>query len=126
MVGRRSALDPAGPAVKVFRLPADPTEDNHGNVSTARTLHHVVNTFAVAPPLNTSVNKAEPAEAGRDVVLIPRTIYAHPGTDALAADEVEIGDDTTRYRIIGRPGVWTDPWTGEQVGVVIEVEAVNG
>jgi len=126
VISPRSALDPTGPGVKVFRLPTDLTEDDHGNVSTVRTLHHVIETFAVAPPINTSVNKAEPAEAGRDVVLIPRTIFARPGTDALASDEVEIGDDTTRYRVIGRPGVWPNPWTGEQVGVVIEVEAVNG
>lgn len=59
---------------------------------------------------------------GRDGVIVGLTLYCPPGTDLVAADDVEVSG--TRYRIDGDVGVWDSPFGGEVGG--LEVALVRG
>lgn len=66
----------------------------------------------------------EPNERGRDGLIIELDLYVPAGTDLTAADLIEV--DGARYSIEGQPGVWTNPLTGWQAGVVAALKRAVG
>lgn len=118
----------AGVTLQVWRPPADDDEtavDAHGNRDTdpVRASDLDEDGWAIAPPY-TPTDAAEPFEANRSEVVDVQTGYREGPTGLLASDEVDWGRG--RYKLIGEPAQWPDPWGGGVVGSVIRLERVSG
>lgn len=115
---------PGGRTLDIWRL-TDGTEDAHGNAPRAWAFHHQITDCLVAPPVSLSnPNRYEPASPGREQVNEMFTVLAPPGVDVDAHDQAKL--DGKRYEVIGEPGAWRDPWSGEDIGVQFALERREG
>jgi hypothetical protein len=91
--------------------------DAHGNATSTWT-DVQVSGVAVAP------RQGEEPRNNRDMVILGLTVYMPAGTAIGAQDEVTVRQ--VRYRVVGEPGVWTNPYSGDTKGVQAALEQVEG
>jgi len=99
-----------------------PTRDRHGDRTAVAT--HTVDWCAFAPT-NGTVGGSQELVDRRATVITDNQLYAPMGADIRAADKVRMPNGTT-WNVDGDPGEWTNPWTGEQLGIVVPITRVTG
>lgn len=63
-----------------------------------------------------------------DTVITGQTIYAPPEATFLATDTVKLPGETgtAQWAVVGDPGVWTNPFSGQKVGVQVAIQRTTG
>lgn len=97
------------------------TTDGHGNPvpDWADAEDTDVEGAAVAPE-----KVEEDRTAGRQGVVVKRTVYLPPGSVVAATDRLVVRGDT--YNVDGEPGPWVSPFGGTLGGVEVSLRRVVG
>lgn len=112
------ALFPNGETVGVIRPTT--TSDRYNN--TTRTWG-TVPTHEVAGCAFDPGGSSEEND-GRTATVTTPTLYAPPGADLDAADQVLVRGDI--FEVLGVPAVWVNPFDGQTKGVVASLRKVDG
>ena len=107
-----------GTTITVIRLTPGGT-DVYGDAVTSTSSSTTITGCAVAPRYST-----EPAERGRQGVIVGLTLYAPTGSDILHTDTITI--DGVSYVIEGEPAEWHQPMTGWDPGIEVALKRVLG
>lgn len=67
---------------------------------------------------------AEPLQAGRNAITTQPEVYAPAGSDVLAGDRITVRGKT--YEVDGEPGVWKNPFSGWEPGMVVALKLTTG
>jgi hypothetical protein len=98
------------------------SRDIHGDKTVVST--HAIE-FCAFAPTNGTVGGSQELTDRRATVITDNQIYAPPGADITPADKVRLPDGTT-WQVDGAPAPWTNPWTGEPMGIVVPIKRVTG
>jgi hypothetical protein len=88
----------------VTRLRATSTTDRYGNTVPGTVTETSLVGVAVLPPGGQLAASTE-NDDGRDHISVFRVLFASPGTDITATDQIRHGGRT--YDVVGEPAVWT-------------------
>lgn len=83
-------------------------------------------TFTNVPvwPSDGNGNSSNERLQGRDTVISGYSIFLPAGTDVQAVDYVEVNGGT--FEVSGLPGIYLNPFTGTNPGVLVNVTKVTG
>lgn len=111
-----------GVTVTVLRRPP---ADRYGARGTPVSAH-VIDGCTVAPRTLGPGSSGELTDAGRVGVVVGLTIYAPPGSDLQAHDEVTIPGVDGTWEVDGDPADWCNPLTGDRPGTVADLTRTVG
>lgn len=110
---------PYGETVTV--LTAGTTTDRYGNEvpDWGNATSTLVPGCGVAPRSSSELN-----DPSRAAVIVGLTVYLPPGSVVSARDRMVVRGGT--YEVVGEPGDWRSPFTGEAFGLEVALQRVEG